>query len=120
MAPSGLLLRRRCLCTRQISCGLRNRKARKRIMVAMVNSNRTVHVGGWYSARPLYSYIWRTSRRSQIGACLLITFITPLPMLSLEFQRRIVDDAVGAHNIRLLIALGVGYAAVVCLRLLLK
>lgn len=41
-------------------------------------------------------------------------------MVGLEFQRRIVDDAVGARNIRLLIALGAGYVAVVCLRLLLK
>jgi len=86
----------------------------------MANSNRTVHVAGWRAARPLYSYIWRTSRKSQIGACLLIAFITPLPMVSLEFQRRIVDDAVGARNIRLLVALGIGYAAVVCLRLVLK
>jgi hypothetical protein len=35
----------------------------------------------------------RISRKSQIGVCLLVAFITPLPMVSLEFHRRIVDDA---------------------------
>lgn len=86
----------------------------------MAKGNRTAHIGGWQAARPLYRYIWHTSRKSQIAVCLLIAFITPLPMVSLEFQRRIVDDAVGARNVRLLVALGAGYAAVVCLRLLLK
>jgi ABC-type multidrug transport system fused ATPase/permease subunit len=89
-------------------------------MAVMASSNRIDHVGGWHSARPLYGYIWRTSRKSQIGVCLLIAIITPLPMVSLEFQRRIVDDAVGARNVRLLVALGAGYAAMVCLRVLLK
>lgn len=89
-------------------------------MMAMANSNRIDHTGGWRSARPLYSYIWRTSRKSQIGVCLLTALITPLPMVSLEFQRRIVDDAVGARNLQLLLALGAGYTAVVCLRSFLK
>ncbi len=70
--------------------------------------------------RPLYRYIWRTSRSSQISICLLVAVITPLPMAGLEFQRRIVDDAVGERNVRLLVALGAAYVAVVCLRLLLK
>lgn len=86
----------------------------------MANSTGIGPVGGWRAARPLYSYIWRTSRKSQIGVCLLTALIMSLPMVSLEFQRRIVDDAVGACNIRLLAALGAGYAALVCLRSLLK
>jgi ABC-type multidrug transport system fused ATPase/permease subunit len=81
--------------------------------------NRTDH-SGWKAARPLYRYVWRTSRSSQIVICLLIAIVTPLPMVILEFQRRIVDDAVGARNVRLLVALGAGYLAVICLRLLLK
>lgn len=87
---------------------------------SLVSTDRPDHVGGWHSARPLYRYIWRTSRPQQIGICLLIAIITPLPMMSLEFQRRIIDDALGARNVRLLIALGAGYVALVCLRLLLK
>jgi ABC-type multidrug transport system fused ATPase/permease subunit len=86
----------------------------------MASRNRTDRLRGWNSARPLYRYIWRTSRSSQIVICLLIAMITPLPMVILEFQRRIVDDAVGARNLGLLVALGAGYFAVVCLRLLLK
>ena len=81
--------------------------------------NRTDH-SGWKAARSLYRYVWRTSRSSQIVICLLIAIVTPLPMVILEFQRRIVDDAVGARNVRLLVALGAGYLAVICLRLLLK
>jgi ABC-type bacteriocin/lantibiotic exporter with double-glycine peptidase domain len=86
----------------------------------VANRSQTDHSGGWYSARPLYRYIWRTTRSSQIGICLLTAIITPLPMVSLEFQRRIVDDAVGARNVWWLVALGAGYFAVICLRLLLK
>src|SRR5262245_5764860 len=87
---------------------------------SMASRNRTDQLGGWNSARPLYRYIWRTSRSSQIAICLLIAIITPLPMVNLEFQRRIVDDAVGARNVGLLAALGAGYFAVICVRLLLK
>jgi putative ABC transport system ATP-binding protein len=84
------------------------------------SSNRTAHSGGWSSARQLYRYIWHTSRPGQIAICLLVAIITPLQMVSLEFQRRIVDDAVGARNVWLLAALGVGYFAVVSVRLALK
>ena len=87
---------------------------------AVSSSKRTDDAGGWQSVRPLYGYIWQTSRSSQITICLITAFITPLPTISLEFQRRIVDDAVGARNVRLLVWLGAGYAVVVCLRLLLK
>jgi ABC-type bacteriocin/lantibiotic exporter with double-glycine peptidase domain len=87
---------------------------------SMASSNRIDQTRGWNSARPLYRYIWHTSRSTQIAICLLAAIITPLQMASLEFQRRIVDDAVGARNVQLLVALGAGYLAVVCLRLLLK
>lgn len=86
----------------------------------MSSRNKTNQLRGWSSARSLYRYVWRTSRSSQIVICLLIAVITPLPMVSLEFQRRIVDDAVGARNVRLLVALGAGYLALITLRLLLK
>jgi ABC-type bacteriocin/lantibiotic exporter with double-glycine peptidase domain len=84
------------------------------------SGDRTGHSGGWSSARRLYRYIWQTSRSVQIAICLLVAIITPLQMVSLEFQRRIVDDAVGARNVWLLVALGAGYFAVVSLRLSLK
>lgn len=101
-----------------MQCG--NRKDRTRVGVVMGSANRIGHVGGWHLARPLYRYIWHTSRKSQIGVCLIIAIVTPLPMVGLEFQRRIVDDAIGSRNVRLLVTLGAGYVAVVCLRLLLK
>ena len=82
--------------------------------------NRPNHIAGWHSARPLYRYLWRTSRSGQIGICLLSVVITPLSMAILEFQRRIVDDAVGPRNARLLVALGAGYAGVICFRVVLK
>ena len=65
----------------------------------MSSRNKTNQLRGWSSARSLYRYIWRTSRSSQTVICLLIAVITPLPMVSLEFQRRIVDDAVGAGGL---------------------
>ncbi|WP_162918350.1 ABC transporter ATP-binding protein [Taklimakanibacter deserti] len=90
------------------------------LTTSLVSTDQPDHSGGWYSVRPLYRYIWRTSRSKQIGICLLVAIITPLPMVSLEFQRRIIDDALGARNVRLLIALGTGYVALISLRLLLK
>lgn len=75
---------------------------------------------GWNSARPLYRYVWRATRFQQIKICLLMAVITPLSMASLEFQRRIIDDALGAGNVRLLAMLGAGYTALICIRLLLK
>jgi len=88
--------------------------------MSMARRSRTDQLRGWNSARPLYRYIWRTSRSSQVSICVLAAIITPLQMVGLEFQRRIVDDAVGSRNVHLLVALGAGYFAVICLRLLLK
>lgn len=66
--------------------------------------------------RSLYSYVWQTSRRGQIRICLLIAFIAPLSAAPLDLQRRIVDQAVGAHQLWLLGTLGLIYLGVVLLQ----
>lgn len=50
----------------------------------------------------LYGYVWKTSRKGQIAICLLVGVIAPLNMVPLELQRRIVDEAIGGGNLRLL------------------
>lgn len=72
------------------------------------------------SVHGLYRYIWRTSRPGQIAICILTAIIAPLTMVILEIQRRIIDDAVGPRNVRLLAILGGAYVAVICLRIGLK
>ena len=71
---------------------------------------------GWRSVVPmpntLYEFIWRESGRRQIWLCLLTLMIVPLPMVPLELQRRIVDDALGARNARYLLLLGALYLLV--------
>ena len=71
-------------------------------------------------ARNLYRYVWRTSRPQQIMICVLTMIIAPLAAATLELQRRIVDDAVGARSINLLILLCALYVGVICLRTRLK
>jgi len=61
----------------------------------------------------LYRYVWRVSRTGQLRICLLTAIVTPLAMVPLELQRRIVDDALYARTLWLLLALGAGYLAVV-------
>jgi ABC-type multidrug transport system fused ATPase/permease subunit len=61
----------------------------------------------------LYGYVWRTSREGQIRICLIITVLAPLSMVPLELQRRIVDTAVGGHDVALLLLLAGVYLLVV-------
>ncbi len=67
-------------------------------------------------SRDLYGYIWRTSRSKQIGICILTMVLSPLMMVPLELQRRIVNQALPEGNIRLLVILGIVYLAVICLQ----
>jgi len=69
---------------------------------------------------PLYSYIWRTSRPSQLRICVLIALVTPLSAAPLELQRRMVDDAIAGGSFRLLGLLGLLYLAVLLVQGALK
>lgn len=64
----------------------------------------------------LYAYIWRATRRDQLRICLLIALVTPLAMVPLELQRRIVDLAVGKSELWLLAVLGFAYLAVILIQ----
>jgi ABC-type bacteriocin/lantibiotic exporter with double-glycine peptidase domain len=61
----------------------------------------------------LYRYIWRISGRRQIWLVLLSSVVFPLTMVPLELQRRIVNNAIGKADLRLLWVLCVVYAGVV-------
>lgn len=67
-------------------------------------------------SKDLYGYIWRTSRSKQIAICLLTMVLSPLMMVPLELQRRIVNQALPENNLRLLVVLGCIYLAIVCLQ----
>lgn len=68
------------------------------------------------SARVLYGYIWKQSRPQQMAICALTMAISPLPMFYLELQRRIVDDALPAHDLHLLALLGGAYFLIISLK----
>jgi ABC-type multidrug transport system fused ATPase/permease subunit len=61
----------------------------------------------------LYRYIWRISGRRQIWLALLSTTVFPLTMVPLELQRRIVNNAIGHLDLRLLWLLSAVYVVVV-------
>jgi ABC-type multidrug transport system fused ATPase/permease subunit len=71
-------------------------------------------------SKDLYGYVWRTSRSKQIAICVLTTGFSPLTMIPLELQRRIVNQALPEGNVALLIILGLVYLALVCLQGALK
>jgi ABC-type multidrug transport system fused ATPase/permease subunit len=54
----------------------------------------------------LLRYVWQEGRWQQVRLCLLAGAVFPLTMVPLELQRRFVDDAIGAQNLRLLALLG--------------
>jgi ABC-type bacteriocin/lantibiotic exporter with double-glycine peptidase domain len=61
----------------------------------------------------LLRYVWQEGARQQLWLCLMAAIVFPLTMVPLELQRRIVDDAIGNQNLRLLALLGAAYLAVV-------
>src|SRR4030095_16799436 len=60
----------------------------------------------------LYAYIWRNSRRGQIILCVLTASVSFLTAVPLELQRRIVDDALPARSLTLLLGLAAAYLGV--------
>lgn len=57
----------------------------------------------------LYAYIWQASRREQAILCALTLAVSFLTALPLELQRRIVDQALPAANLTLLLWLAAAY-----------
>jgi ABC-type bacteriocin/lantibiotic exporter with double-glycine peptidase domain len=64
----------------------------------------------------LYGYIWRISGRRQIWLTLLSSVVFPLQAVPLELQRRIVNHAIGALDLRLLWLYCSMYAGVVLIQ----
>ena len=60
----------------------------------------------------LYAYIWKHSRRAQIVLCVLTFVVSFLTTVPLELQRRIVDDALPAARLPLLLLLSAIYLGV--------
>lgn len=71
-------------------------------------------------ARSLLRYVWRMSGPHQIWVCLLALVVASLSMVPLELQRRIINDAIEGHDVRLLAVLGAGYLTVLVLQFGLK
>ncbi|MEQ9641394.1 MAG: ABC transporter transmembrane domain-containing protein [Alphaproteobacteria bacterium] len=68
----------------------------------------------------LYGYVLRTTSGQQIGLCLLTVLSFPLTLGPLELQRRIIDGAIKADDLDLLLFLGGLYFAVVVMHGALK
>ncbi len=66
--------------------------------------------------RFLYRYILQTTGRQQLHLCLLTGVVVLLSWAPLELQRRIVDDAIHGHDLRLLAALGAVYLVTLLLQ----
>jgi ABC-type multidrug transport system fused ATPase/permease subunit len=71
-------------------------------------------------ARSLYRYVWRMSGWHQGWLSLLAALVAGLSMAPLELQRRIVNNAIGGEDLRLLGLLAGVYLAVVVLQTGLK
>jgi ABC-type multidrug transport system fused ATPase/permease subunit len=71
-------------------------------------------------ARSLYGYVWRMSGWHQAWLSLLAALVAALSMAPLELQRRIVNNAIGGEDLRLLALLAAVYLAVVVLQTGLK
>jgi ABC-type multidrug transport system fused ATPase/permease subunit len=63
--------------------------------------------------RSVYRYIWDVSGRRQIALCTLTGVVIALSAAPLELQRRIVNDAFGAKDFRLLAAYCVAYFVII-------
>lgn len=68
----------------------------------------------------LYVFIWKASGGAQLVVSLLSVLLIPLAMVPLELQRRIVDDAVSGHNLRLLVTLGLFYLGIILMQQTIK
>ena len=68
------------------------------------------------SARPslprsIFGYVWQTDRKNQVFLSLLTVVVFLLSLAPLEFQRRIINGALGARDLGLLVMLCAGYGA---------
>ncbi len=70
--------------------------------------------------RNVYAYIYQFSFRPQILVVLLTLALLPLAPIPLELQRRILDDAIAAGDVELLVRLCLFYLGVLGLASLLK
>ncbi len=68
----------------------------------------------------VYAYIYRFSFRPQLLVVLLTLALLPLAPVPLELQRRMLDDAIAAGDVELLIRLGTYYLGVLVVAALLK
>lgn len=68
----------------------------------------------------IYRFIWKNSARQQLVVCLVALITLPLTLAPIELQRRIVDDAIGESDLRVLITLVTIYAAVIVIQQLIK
>lgn len=70
--------------------------------------------------RGLYTYVMAASRRQQVPLVLLTLAIFPLTLAPIDLQRRLIDDAIGGRDPRLLLILAGLYLAAVLLQAGLK
>ena len=68
----------------------------------------------------VYAYIYQFSFRPQIVVVILTLALLPLAPIPLELQRRILDDAIAAGDVELLVRLGLYYLGALGLGALLK
>ena len=64
----------------------------------------------------LYTYIWRNSRREQAILCVLTLTVSFLTAAPLELQRRIVDHALPAASLSLLLSLAAAWLALLLIQ----
>ena len=70
--------------------------------------------------RRLYRFIWSSSASRQTLCCAVALVTLPLTLLPIELQRRLIDDAMGAKNLKLLIILISVYGLVITLQQVVK
>lgn len=71
-------------------------------------------------AHSVFGYVWRMSGWHQAAACALALLVAGLSVAPLELQKRLINDALPAGNVDLLITLGILYAAVIASQGVLK
>jgi len=64
-------------------------------------------------SKRIYQFVWKQTASQQIVVCLIALLTLPLTLAPMELQRRIIDDAVGGSDLRLMAWLVGIYAAVV-------
>ena len=70
--------------------------------------------------KTVWGYIRRMSGWHQAFACLLAIATSAVHLVPIELQRRVIDDAISASNVRLLIILGAAYAGALLLNSVMK